>query len=185
MCWTLQYCTINKGVCRYKCWTKTFNVQDYESVTGKNHQIIGLNVLIFWLHYITIYFRDIKFPNKESVTTQVLLLSKFKKQATKSSYTLQTKDKMSTRLEASVRFYHVLQLTNLVRLAGTTKKIICMTLSWLPGNMSTIFWTDIKLRPDLQHVCKNLYSKATILLFHIKYKLLQFIYKIVDVSHSK
>ena len=40
---------------------------------------------MFRLHYITMYFADIKFPNKESVTTQAFVFSRFKKQTPKSS----------------------------------------------------------------------------------------------------
>ena len=39
----------------------------------------GLKILIFWLHYITKYFADIKFPNKESMTTETFAFSRFKK----------------------------------------------------------------------------------------------------------
>ena len=50
-----------------------------ETAIGKNEQTSGLKILIFWLHYITKYFADIKFPNKESMTTQTFAFSKFKK----------------------------------------------------------------------------------------------------------
>ena len=47
-----------------------------ETAIGKNEQTSGLKILIFWLHYITKYFADIKFPNKESMTTQTFAFSK-------------------------------------------------------------------------------------------------------------
>ena len=56
-----------------------------KAAIGKNQQIEGLKVLIFRLHCITTYFAVIKFPNKESVTTQTFTLSKFKKQTSKLS----------------------------------------------------------------------------------------------------
>ena len=92
-----------------------------EAANEKNHQIVGLKVLIFWLQYIAMYFADLKFPNKESVTTQAFAFSRFR--------------------------------------------------------------TDIKWKFNLQHACKNFYSQEIIYLFHIKYKLLQFIHKTVDASH--
>ena len=46
---------------------------------GDDQQIVGSKVLIFWLHYITMYFfTAIKFRNKESVTTQAFAFSKSK-----------------------------------------------------------------------------------------------------------
>ena len=39
------------------------------SAIEKNLQIEGLKILIFQLYYITMYIADIKFPNKQSVTT--------------------------------------------------------------------------------------------------------------------
>ena len=56
-----------------------------ESATGKNQQILCLKVLIFRLHYIMMYFADIKFPNKESVVTQVFAFFRLKQQTPKSS----------------------------------------------------------------------------------------------------
>ena len=41
---------------------------------------------MFRLHYITMYFADIKFPNKESMTIQSFAFSRFKKQTSKSSW---------------------------------------------------------------------------------------------------
>ena len=55
-----------------------------EGAIGKNQQIVSLKVLIFRLHYITIYFADIEFPNKKSVAIQVFAFSKLKKQTPKS-----------------------------------------------------------------------------------------------------
>ena len=55
-CCTLKYGNINKGV--YRCLIKI-----NEAAIGKNQEIVGLKVLIFRLHYTTIYFADIKFPN--------------------------------------------------------------------------------------------------------------------------
>ena len=50
-----------------------------EAAIGKNLQIAGLKVMISRLHYMTMYFDDIKFPKKESVTTQVFAFSGFQK----------------------------------------------------------------------------------------------------------
>ena len=49
-----------------------------EAAIGKNQQIVGLKVLISWLHYITMHFADIKFSNKMSMKTQVFVFSRFK-----------------------------------------------------------------------------------------------------------
>ena len=57
-----------------------------EAAIGKNQQIAGLKVPIFRLHYITMYFADIKFPKKEPVTTHAFVFSRFKKQTPKSSF---------------------------------------------------------------------------------------------------
>ena len=46
----------------------------------KNQQIVGLIQLIFRLHYIMMYFADIKFSKKESETNQAFAFSRFKKQ---------------------------------------------------------------------------------------------------------
>ena len=48
-----------------------------ETAIGKNQQIAGLKVLIYPLHYITMYFVEMKFPNKESVATQEFAFSRF------------------------------------------------------------------------------------------------------------
>ena len=56
-----------------------------EAPIGKNQQIVCLKVLTFWSHYITMYFADIKFPNKETLTTQRFGFSRFQKQTPKSS----------------------------------------------------------------------------------------------------
>ena len=53
---------------------------------------------------------------------------------------------------------NLLQLSNFVRLVDVPKNI-WMILSWLPGDLCTIFRADIKLGSDLQHASKNLYSK--------------------------
>ena len=55
-----------------------------EGAIGKNQQLVSLKVLIFRLHYITIYFADIEFPNIKSVTIQVFAFSMLKKQTPKS-----------------------------------------------------------------------------------------------------
>lgn len=41
-----------------------------EAAFGKNQQFLSIKVLIFGLHYITMYFSDIKFPSKDSMATQ-------------------------------------------------------------------------------------------------------------------
>lgn len=51
-----------------------------EAAFGKNQQFLSIKVLIFGLHYITMYFSDIKFPSKDSMATQAFAFSKFKKQ---------------------------------------------------------------------------------------------------------
>ena len=57
----------------------------HEAAIGKKQQIIGFKVLIFRLHYITMYFTDAQFRNKVPVTTQAFVFSRFKKQTPKSS----------------------------------------------------------------------------------------------------
>ena len=54
-----------------------------EVAIRKNQQIVGLK--IFQLRFITTYFADIKFPKKDSVTTQAFLFSRFKKKIPKLS----------------------------------------------------------------------------------------------------
>ena len=56
-----------------------------EAVIIKNQQIAGLKVLIFEFHYMMMYFTDNNFPSKKLVTTQVLVFSRFRKQAPKST----------------------------------------------------------------------------------------------------
>ena len=51
----------------------------------KDQQIVCLKVMVFRLHYIMMYFADIKFLNKESLTTQAFAFFRFKKQTPKSS----------------------------------------------------------------------------------------------------
>ena len=48
-----------------------------ETAIRKNQQIAGLKVLIYSLHDITMYFVEMKFPNKESVKTQEFAFSRF------------------------------------------------------------------------------------------------------------
>ena len=50
-----------------------------EATIGKDQEIVGLTVLIFRSLYITMYFAGIKFPNEESVVTQVISFSGFGK----------------------------------------------------------------------------------------------------------
>ena len=50
-----------------------------EAAIGKDQEIVGLTVLIFRSLYITMYFAGIKFPNEESVVTQVISFSGFGK----------------------------------------------------------------------------------------------------------
>ena len=102
---------------------------------------LGLKVMIFWLHYITMDSVDIKFPNKEAVTTQVFAFSRLRKQTPKpsSGYELQTKHKM--RMGSSLRFYMYRNRQTWLDLQAEEKKITEMTLSLLPSDLSTTFTT--------------------------------------------
>ena len=59
-----------------------------EVAIGKTQQSVSLKALTFLLHCITMYFADIKFRNKESVTTQAFAFFRFQKQTPKSSLRL-------------------------------------------------------------------------------------------------
>ena len=55
-----------------------------ETTIGKYEQVVGLKVPVLRL-YIRMYFAEIKFPSKESGTTQAFAFSRFRKQTPKSS----------------------------------------------------------------------------------------------------
>ena len=176
----------------YEVFNKqTFLMQKInKAAIGKNQEIVGLKILILRLHYITMYFADIEFPYKERMTTQVFAFSSFKKQTPRLS------SRLPCNLDTDYRrkskwgldlIYQVLPCTatfKLIRLVGIIKKIhiddLIMTAWWAMKNFQNIKWG-----PDLQHACKDLDNEETIFLFHIKYRLLQFIRKTVDISHSK
>ena len=109
-----------------------FNKDSFYSAIRKSQQILGLKVLILRLHYMTIYFAVVKFPNKELVTTKGFASSRFKKQIPKSlswllgnldtEYNKKKKQKNLISKTWYLKFYYVLQLSNLVRLVGITKK---------------------------------------------------------------
>ena len=109
-----------------------FNKDSFYSAIRKSQQILGLKVLILRLRYMTIYFAVVKFPNKELVTTKGFASSRFKKQIPKSlswllgnldtEYNKKKKQKNLISKTWYLKFYYVLQLSNLVRLVGITKK---------------------------------------------------------------
>ena len=144
---------------------------------------------IFRLHHITMYFADITFLNKEWVTTQAFAFSKFKSKHLNRQHNCHVTfigitDKTQNEDRAwYLSFHHVLQLLNLVRLVGITKNSYrwpchdCL-VTYVQFTEHT-YWT-YKHTGSLQHSSKSLYSKGTIFLFHIKYKVLQFIHKTVD-----
>ena len=147
--------------------------------------MVGLEVLIFGLHYIRSQILNFLTRTQWRLKRLHFLGSRSKHQnrhhdchATWIRVT--DKHKMRTRLG----FYHVLELSILVTLVGTTKKIIKMIFSWLPGDQYIIFRANEKLGPELQHACENVCSKEVMSFFHIKCKLLHFFYKTVDVIHS-
>ena len=125
----------------------------------------------FRLHYITMYFADNKFSNKKVVAIQAFTFSRFKRKHLNRHPNchvtwIQITDKTQNDYQTwYLRFYRVLQISVMFRLVDITKRFIQMTLSWLPGELCTIF------------------SKEIISLFHIKCKLLQSIRKTADVSH--
>ena len=90
--------------------------------------------------------------------------------------TLRTKHEIRTRL----KFYHVLQFSILVRLVGITKS----SYRWPYHDCFVTyvqFWKQIW---NEGQIWKYLYSKEIILLFQIKCKLLPYIHKTVDFSHT-
>ena len=117
----------------------------------------------FPVDYITMYFADIEFPSKESVTTLAFVFSMFKMQTPKSSSWLpcnrdtdyRTKHKMSTRLDIS-GFTIYCNFQTWLDLINHMDELI-MTAWWPMCN----FQIDIKWGPDLQNACENSSSKET------------------------
>ena len=96
--------------------------------------------------------------------------------AMQSGYGLQLKHETSIRLDISdSSMCCIFQIRLDLQAKENDTDDIIMTVWWL----IYCFQSTCKVRTSY----KNLYSKETIILFHIKYKLLQFTQKTVDVSH--
>ena len=93
-----------------------------EAAIGKNQQIVVLMEPTFRLLYITMYFADIKFPNKVSMTNQCFRCLDLKSKCLNRHHDCHTvcigiTDEIHNDDQTLyLMFYHVLQLSNLVRL---------------------------------------------------------------------